>query len=389
MEDSSALSDAEAELERAKPRPSGSHLRPREPHTFRSQEEADAYTALLNTPPPSDRGRQGGSGERDGRPGLGRGSRAVPQAAARRSDRSRLRWKRSDIDDAARLAVHFDPAMAALAAETKRLVDAGRRCGPGFRHGGGHLSDAARPRLLRLHQADRLPGRPTGLGVCASLARGPGGAPPRPRRAPPDASGRVMSLGPVPGRDGARGAAPRHGRRAAAPRLHLHGLGRVLLAPVDGDGSRRGLGSHGRGRAVERLRGAGARATTGAAVAVQGRGGHGSARARRHEFRAAGKSARKARRAVPEHPQRARSPSAANPPPSLPARSSGGAPSSPPAAAGADLARGAAMIAPNLPRPSTAPAQPARPYPDPHRLARRRRGVGGAAHGAGVANRDG
>ncbi len=46
------LSDAEAELERAKPRPHGTHLRPREPHTFRSQEEADAYTALLNTPPP-------------------------------------------------------------------------------------------------------------------------------------------------------------------------------------------------------------------------------------------------------------------------------------------------------------------------------------------------
>ncbi len=49
--------------------------------------------------------------------------------------------------------------------------------------------------------------------------------------------------------------------------------------------------------------------------------------------------------------------------PVAPARSSGGASSSPPAAAGADLVRGAAMIAPNLPRPSATPAQPARPIP--------------------------
>ncbi len=44
-------------------------------------------------------------------------------------------------------------------------------------------------------------------------------------------------------------------------------------------------------------------------------------------------------------------------------RASGGAPSSPPAAAGADLARGAAMITANPPRPSTAPAQITRPIP--------------------------
>ena len=36
----------------------------------------------------------------------------------------RLSWKRSSIDDAFRLAVHYDPAMAALAAETKRLATA-------------------------------------------------------------------------------------------------------------------------------------------------------------------------------------------------------------------------------------------------------------------------
>ena len=117
----SALSDAEEALERAKPRPSGSHLRPREPHTFRSQEEADAYTALLNTPPPSIEGAKAA---------VARATDARDSAVAtvqfhkRRLEEAsqRLSWKRSDIDSAARLAVHFDPAMAALAAETKRLV---------------------------------------------------------------------------------------------------------------------------------------------------------------------------------------------------------------------------------------------------------------------------
>ncbi len=44
-------------------------------------------------------------------------------------------------------------------------------------------------------------------------------------------------------------------------------------------------------------------------------------------------------------------------------RASGGVPASPPAAAGADLARGAAMIAPNLPGPSARPVQPTRSIP--------------------------
>ncbi len=117
----SALSDAEAELERAKPRPSGSHLRPREPHTFRSQEEADAYTALLNTPPPPiEDAKAAVASATDARDS----AVAAVQFHKRRLEEAshRLSWKRSDIDGAARLAVHFDPAMAALAAETKRLV---------------------------------------------------------------------------------------------------------------------------------------------------------------------------------------------------------------------------------------------------------------------------
>ncbi len=117
----SALSDAEAELERAKPRPHGTHLRPREPHTFRSQEEADAYTALLNTPPPP---------IEDAKAAVARATDARDSAVAtvqfhkRRLEEAsqRLSWKRSDIDGAARLAVHYDPAMSALAAEVKSLV---------------------------------------------------------------------------------------------------------------------------------------------------------------------------------------------------------------------------------------------------------------------------
>ncbi len=117
----SALAEAEEALERAKPRPYGSPLRPREPYTFRSQEEADAYTALLNTPPPPiEDARAAVATATDARDS----ALAAVQFHKRRLDDAteRLRWRRPNIDDAARLAVHFDPAMAALAAETKRLV---------------------------------------------------------------------------------------------------------------------------------------------------------------------------------------------------------------------------------------------------------------------------
>ncbi len=99
----------------------GSHLRPREPHTFRSQEEADAYTALLNTPPPSiEDAKAAVASATDARDS----AVAAVQFHKRRLDEAsqRLSWKRSDIDEAVRLAVHYDPAMAALAAEVKSLA---------------------------------------------------------------------------------------------------------------------------------------------------------------------------------------------------------------------------------------------------------------------------
>ncbi len=118
-----ALSDAEAELERAKPRPASGLFRPREPHTFRSQEEADAYHALLNTPPPPiEDAKTAVASATDARDS----AVAALQFHQKRLDTAanRLRWKRSEIDEALRLAVHYDPAMEALAAETKRLATA-------------------------------------------------------------------------------------------------------------------------------------------------------------------------------------------------------------------------------------------------------------------------
>ncbi len=99
----------------------------------------------------------------------------------------------------------------------------------------------------------------------------------RPRRAPADAFGRVMRLGSIPSRGRARGVAARHGRRTLARFVYLDGVGRVLHADVDRDRSGRGVGSDCRGRAIERLRGAEGGATSGAAIAVQGRGRDGSA----------------------------------------------------------------------------------------------------------------
>ncbi|RYC29318.1 hypothetical protein D3273_24725 [Lichenibacterium minor] len=119
----SALSAAEEALERARPRPGFNAPRPREPHTFRSQEEADAYTALLNTPPPSiEDAKAAVASATDARDS----ALAAVQFHQKRLDAAadRLRWKRSSIDKALRLVVHFDPAMAALAAETKRLATA-------------------------------------------------------------------------------------------------------------------------------------------------------------------------------------------------------------------------------------------------------------------------
>ncbi len=205
-------------------------------------------------------------------------------------------------------------------------------------------------------------GRPSGLGSAAPLARGLGGDPPRPRRAPPDASARVMSLGPVPGRDGARGTAPRHGRRAAA---RLASPRRAGACPSPSCRRRRVPSRGGEPRSRTRCR-TPTRCRSPGHNRRRRRGSRSSpariGEGRRHEFRAAGKSRAEGQRAVPNTRSGAVSPSG-EPAPVAPARSSGGASSSPPAAAGADLVRGAAMIAPNLPRPSATPAQPARPIP--------------------------
>ncbi|RYC28863.1 hypothetical protein D3273_27025 [Lichenibacterium minor] len=117
----SVLTAAEEALERARPRPGFNAPRPREPHTFRSQEEADAYTVLLNTPPPSiEDAKAAVASATDARDS----ALAALQFHQKRLDQAtqRLSWKRSSIGRAADLAVHYDPAMAALAAETKKLV---------------------------------------------------------------------------------------------------------------------------------------------------------------------------------------------------------------------------------------------------------------------------
>ena len=116
-----ALAEAEEALERAKPRPGGSPLKHREPYTFRSQEEADAYTELLNMPPPSiEDAKAAVASATDARDS----AIANEQFHRKRLDQAsqRLSWKRTNIDDALRLAVHYDPAMAALAAEAKALA---------------------------------------------------------------------------------------------------------------------------------------------------------------------------------------------------------------------------------------------------------------------------
>lgn len=97
------LRDAEEELERAKPQPWGSGLKPREPWTFANQENADAYNAKLNEPPPS----------------IEWAKEAVPRATDARDSaltavqfhRKRLdtavghlQWKRSNIDEVLRLS---------------------------------------------------------------------------------------------------------------------------------------------------------------------------------------------------------------------------------------------------------------------------------------------
>ena len=116
----STLLEAEQALERAKPRPN-SFAREREPYSFRSQEEVDAYQAELNAPPvPIEDARAAVATATDARDSAARAVQFHEGHLRQLTDR--LQRKRFEVDEALRLAVHFDPALAALAAEAKSLA---------------------------------------------------------------------------------------------------------------------------------------------------------------------------------------------------------------------------------------------------------------------------
>ena len=152
----SALSAAEEALERARPRPGFNAPRPREPHTFRSQEEADAYTVLLNTPPPSiEDAKAAVASATDARDS----ALAAVQFHQKRLDHAtqRLSWKRSSIGRAADLAVHYDPAHGCAGGGNEQARDSCRGCKAGLQPCDGRGIAPAGSPVSWVDRTDRLP----------------------------------------------------------------------------------------------------------------------------------------------------------------------------------------------------------------------------------------